>query len=64
MKTMETYKKPECEVFKLCTEDLCINFFGSEAPDDPDNPNSPLVGAKRGQNIYDDDAEEGYESDL
>lgn len=43
-----------CEAIAPDTEYLCLGLNGSEAPDDPNNPDLPLVGAKRGQYLFDD----------
>ena len=60
---MKKYTTPECSVYRIIFNDeLCINLFGSEAGDDEDG--SPIVGAKHGSYVYDDEAEEGLDSDI
>lgn len=54
MKTRKIYETPMCEAIAPDTEYLCLGLNGSETPDDPNNPDLPLVGAKRGQYLFDD----------
>lgn len=64
MKTKKIYKTPKCKAIKLDTEDLCdgMGIYSTEAPNDEDG--NPIIGAKRGQYIYDDEAEENPEYEL
>ena len=62
MKTKKIYKTPKCKNIKLDTEDLCgLGLNSTEAGNDE---NGPIIGAKRGQYVYDDEAEENPEYEL
>lgn len=60
MKTKKIYKTPKCKAIKLDTEDLCdgMGIYSTEVPNDG------IIGAKRGQYVYDDEAEENPEYEL
>lgn len=63
MKTKKIYKTPKCKAIKLNTEGLCgLGLNSAEAGNDEDG--NPIIGAKRGQYIYDDEAEENPEYDF
>lgn len=56
-KTKKIYETPTCENISPYIENLLgLGLYASEAPDDP-NTNEPLVGAKRGQYLFDDSEE-------
>lgn len=62
-KTNKIYKSPKCKVIKLDTEDLC-GGLGLNDSNVPTDSNGLIIGAKRGQYVYDDEAEENPEYEL
>lgn len=63
MKTKKIYKTPMCEVVEPATEHLCgLGLHGSPAATDQEG--NPIVGAKQGQYLFDDEAEANPEYDL
>ncbi len=62
-KTKKIYESPTCETISPDTENLMgFGLHGSEVAEDSDG--NPIIGAKQGQLLFDDEVEENPSYDL